>query len=117
MPNSTKATIKDHQIQFIDSLTAFTKEHRARHWEGEFGQFIETVLPADARRVTRSSHEYVWDMFQWYGQRESVREGVNSSGREKEYANKLFVHELFGIDKPLTRVVEYFKAASAGSDV
>src|SRR5215213_6508065 len=105
MPNSTKATIKDHQSQFIDSLTAFTKEHRARHWEGKFGQFIEAVLPVDPRRVARSSHEYVWDMFQWYGQREksqeAAREGGGRTDKKSEYANELFAHELFGIDKPL----------------
>lgn len=121
MPNSTKAATRDHQSQFIDSLNAFTKEHRARHWEGKFGQFIETVLPVDPRRVARSSHEYVWDMFQWYGQREksqeAAREGGERADKKNDYASELFAHELFGIDKPLSRVVEYFKAASAGSDV
>lgn len=117
-----KPTSKDHQMRFFDSLTAFTKEHRARHWEGDFAQFVETVLPADPRRVARSSHEYVWDMFQWYGQRErnnrtNNKESGEKTGKEGDNANELFLHELFGIDKPLSRVVEYFKAASAGSDV
>ena len=29
----------------------------------------------------------------------------------------MFKRELFGIDEPLSRVVDYFKAAAAGSDV
>src|SRR5215471_10867217 len=32
-------------------------------------------------------------------------------------ARELFKRELFGIDEPLSRVVDYFKAAAAGSDV
>ena len=30
---------------------------------------------------------------------------------------ELFKRELFGVDEPLARVVDYFKAAAAGSDV
>ena len=92
---------------FIHSLTAYTREHRARHWEGTFAEFLRDVLPQDPCRFARTSHEYIWDMLRWYGRK--------ANGGEN--ANALFIHELFGIDEPLNRVVEYFKAASAGSDV
>ena len=36
---------------------------------------------------------------------------------ENERARELFKRELFGSDEPLSRVVDYFKAAAAGSDV
>jgi len=36
---------------------------------------------------------------------------------ESSKARELFKRELFGIDEPLGRVVDYFKAAAAGSDV
>jgi len=120
MPQSTTTTSQEHQTRFIDSLTAFTKEHRARHWEGTFAEFLETIVPEDARGVSRSSHEYVWDMFQWYGRREVARmepDGNGASGSTRSLSSELFAHDLFGIEKPLARVVEYFKAASAGSDV
>lgn len=93
------------RTQFIDALTAFTKEHHARHWSGLFSEFLEEVLPQDPVRFTRSSHEYIWDMFRWY------------QAKEQDCENALFSHELFGIDKALHRVEDYFKAASAGSDV
>jgi len=95
--------------EFIEALTAFTKEHHARHWKGTFSEFLAEVLPGNAAAYTRSSHEYVWDMLRWYRAREN--------GDSEADANGLFHHELFGIDPALRRVEEYFKAASAGSDV
>ena len=100
---------KYSQNRFVDSLTAYTKDHRAQHWEGTFAEFLAEVLPTEPRQLTRSSHEYIWDMFRWYARKESEN--------DNELANQLFAHELFGIDAALNRVVEYFKAASAGSDV
>ncbi|MCZ6894138.1 MAG: serine protein kinase, partial [Gammaproteobacteria bacterium] len=56
------------------------------------------------------SHEHVWDMICWYRD--------NASGDDQETSDRsLFDHELFGIDRALQRIVEYFKAASAGADV
>ncbi|EQD29414.1 serine protein kinase, PrkA, partial [mine drainage metagenome] len=61
--------------------------------------------------LARSSHEYIWDMLRWHGQL------TRSEASESERARELFKRELFGIDEPLSRVVEYFKAAAGGSDV
>ena len=101
---------KSKASQFIESLTKFTQEHRARHWEGSFGQFLDEILPQQPKLYARTSHEYIWDMFRWYAERESKPNG-------NAMPTELFRHELFGIDQALDRVVEYFKAASAGSDV
>jgi serine protein kinase len=95
---------------FLDSLTAFTKEHRARHWEGPFEIFLREIVTRDPARVTRSSHQYLWDMLRW-------RQGDprEDEGESREF--RLFSHELYGMDEPLRRVVDYFKASSAGSEV
>lgn len=98
------------QLQFVDALNAFSRQHRAQHWEGSFGDFLTSILPADPARFARSSHEYVWDMLSWYG---TGCPGADSGKR----ARQLFKRELFGVDEPLARVVDYFKAAAAGSDV
>ncbi len=95
--------------RFIDSLTTYTQQHRAQHWEGSFAEFLEEILPHAPRQYTRTSHEYIWDMLRWYSRKEGA-EGANGNV-------ELFSHELYGIDPALARVVEYFKAASAGSDV
>ncbi len=97
--------------QFVDSLTSFTKEHRARQWEGTFAEFLDQVVSKQPEVVTRTSHQYIWDMLRWMQRKE--RE--NDEADDGEF--RLFSHELFGMDNALRRVVDYFKAASAGSEV
>ncbi|MGE3296690.1 MAG: hypothetical protein AB7I68_04990 [Porticoccaceae bacterium] len=95
--------------KFIESLSTFTREHQAKQWRGTFAEFVRDIVGPQSRRVTRSSHQYVWDMLLWMQHREQKEADDNHF--------RLFSHELFGIDKPLQRVVDYFKAASAGSEV
>src|SRR5687768_10145854 len=81
----------------IRALSDFTKQHRAAHWAGTFASFLESVFPADARAIARTSHQYIWDMMR------------------AEPA--LFQDELYGIDDTIERVSGYFKAAASGSEV
>jgi serine protein kinase len=94
---------------FIESLIAFARQHTAQHWSGTFKEFIEQIFPQEPRLHSRLSHEYAWDMLRWYAKKQG--------GSGKKSVTALFAHELFGIDAALARVAEYFKAASAGSDV
>src|SRR5215475_8309334 len=96
---------------FIESLSSFSRLHRAQRWEGSFGDFLANILPANPAALARSSHEYIWDMLRWHGRAGQPDAAENMRARE------LFKRELFGIDEPLARVVDYFKAAAAGSDV
>ncbi|MGE5525726.1 MAG: hypothetical protein ACM3SS_18570, partial [Rhodospirillaceae bacterium] len=52
---------------FVRNLVAYTQQHRAAHWSGTFGEFVEKILPANPRAIARSSHEYMWDMIRWQG--------------------------------------------------
>ncbi len=104
--NSTFDHERRHEL-FRKSLVDFSREHRAAHWSGNFAEFLDKVLPNDPRAIARSSHEYIWDMIRWGG-------GTDEEGR---FRCKLFEDELFGIDDALERLVDYFKAASAGSEV
>jgi serine protein kinase len=97
--------------EFLESLSSFSRLHRAQRWEGTFGDFLKTILPQRPAALARTSHQYIWDMLRWHGQ------GANPEATEAQKARDLFKRELFGIDDPLSRVVEYFKAAAAGSDV
>src|ERR1043165_2335813 len=94
----------------VEALSAYRRFHRAQHWSGTFGEFLRTIVPGNVRQLARTSHEYLWDMLNWYG-RNHTTQGEGVGGKE------LFKRELFGIDEPLGRVVDYFKAAAAGSDV
>ncbi|MGH8180782.1 MAG: serine protein kinase, partial [Steroidobacteraceae bacterium] len=96
---------------FIESLSSFSRLHRAQRWEGTFGEFLADILPANPVALARTSHEYIWDMLRWHGRTAQPDAAENVRARE------LFKRELFGIDEPLSRVVDYFKAAAAGSDV
>src|ERR1700733_7883373 len=96
---------------FLESLSSFSKLHRAQKWEGTFAEFLTTVVAPNPAATARSSHQYIWDMLRWHGH------GQEADGGDSDKARALFSRELFGIDEPLSRVVDYFKAAAAGSDV
>lgn len=95
--------------RFLESLSAFTREHQAKKWRGTFAEYLSEVVGKQPYLAARSSHQYVWDMLRWMQRRECEAAGDDGF--------RLFSHELFGIDKPLQQVVDYFKAASAGSEV
>src|SRR5580765_2605887 len=97
--------------EFIDTLSSFSRLHRAQRWEGTFADFLSQIVPANPVALARTSHEYIWDMLRWHG-----RAGQTDAA-ESMRARELFKRDLFGIDEPLPRAVDYFKAAAAGSDV
>jgi serine protein kinase len=80
-------------------------------WQGTFAEYFQDILPVNPYRLIRSSHQYVYDMLNWY------RDVRCTDGEEAGSPKDLFTQDLYGIDDALERVVEYFKAASAGSDV
>lgn len=92
---------------FMHSLLAFAKAHKAAHWLGTLDEFLDKVLPADPQGIVRTSHQYLWDMIRWT--RHDQCDGQLSTG--------LFADELFGMDESIERVVDYFRAAAAGSEV
>src|ERR1700726_478231 len=96
---------------FIDTLSSFSKLHRAQRWEGTFGEFLSNILPGHAVALARTSHEYIWDMLRCQGR--AAQPALPESVRARE----LFKRELLGTDEPLLGVVDYFMAAAAGSDV
>jgi serine protein kinase len=106
MMNEGNSTHSEQQASFYQSLVAFTKEHRATHWSGSFSEFLEKIVVANPQGVARNSHQYMWDMIRWT----RVDDPSKAHG-------KLFDEELFGIDESIERVVDYFKAAAAGSEV
>ena len=107
MTEQTDTSRTDQQQALIDSLIAFTKDHRAVYWSGTLSEFLERVMTADPRGAARTSHQYMWDMIRWMG----------CEDENGMFRCKLFDQELFGVDEAIGRVVDYFKAAAAGSEV
>jgi len=105
--NSPVAGVPQRHSDLLRSLSDFSKQHRAANWAGTFGQFLEAVFPHDARGIARSSHQYIWDMMRAEGYEDPA-------GRLR---CQLFEDELFGVDDTIERLVDYFKAAAAGSEV
>jgi serine protein kinase len=109
MTESTVLASNGTKSKFIESLGNYAQTHKARHWQGTFGEFLEDVLPHDPDGICRNSHQYIWDMLRW-------KAGRSANG-ERDSAISLFSSELYGVDDALQRVADYFKAASAGSEV
>ncbi|NHZ61452.1 serine protein kinase [Massilia sp. CCM 8694] len=108
IPGDEQATIlHDPHASFIESLGVFTRQHRAGHWSGSFAQFMEQVLSRTPQQVARSSHQYIWDMIR----------ATCTEGGDGHFRCRLFGEDLFGIDDAIDRVVDYFKAAAAGSEI
>ncbi len=110
-PHSSEGDQMDRAEEFLESLSSFSRLHRAQRWEGTFGDFVKVILPQSPAAVARTSHQYIWDMLRWHGQ------SASADASDTVKARELLKRELFGIDEPLSRVVEYFKASAAGSDV
>ena len=107
MMNTEKPVHPGQQETFLQSLVDFTQQHRAVYWSGMLSEFLEKVVPSDPQGVARSSHQYMWDMIRW----------TRSENENGNFRCKLFDEELFGVDEAIERVVDYFKAAAAGSEV
>ncbi len=109
MTESTVLSDDRTRSSFIDSLDSYARTHKARHWKGTFAEFLDTILPQNPEGVCRNSHQYIWDMLRWKAARAANGTPDSPIG--------LFSSELFGVDSALERVADYFKAASAGSEV
>ncbi len=107
MMNLGNSGSTEQQQSFLKSLVAFTKDHKASHWSGPVSEFLEKILPVDPKGAARTSHQYIWDMIRW----------TRAEDEDGNIKSKLFNDELFGIDESIERVVDYFKAAAAGSEV
>jgi serine protein kinase len=112
VPDSKLEISSKKSAGFIDDLGSFASSHKIAMWQGTFTEFLNDILPANPYRLARSSHQYIYDMLCWYRNVRSADE-AEASANPKD----LFTDDLFGIDDSLERVVEYFQAASAGSDV
>ena len=67
---------------FVDSLSAFSRLHRAQRWEGSFADFLTTIVPANPAALARTSHEYIWDMLRWHGRTAQPDAAESSRARE-----------------------------------
>lgn len=94
----------------MPTLLELIDEHQNAHhvtpWTGTFKEYLPMVILNP--NLTRSAHARLYQMIRSQGVE------IDAEGKE-HYA--FFENDLFGINEPIARVVEYFKAAAIGSDV
>ena len=90
----------------LEKIESHIQSHHLAPWEGTFRDYLPLLLQQPT--IAQRAHARLYSMIKSAGVQ------IDEAGKE-HYA--FFEQELFGIDEPLAKVVEYFKAASLGSDV
>src|SRR5581483_8551736 len=91
----------------FDRLDAHVKRSSAKSWEGTFREYFEKVL--EAPQIAQLAHSRVYNMVRSHG--------VETDEETGEETYKYFEKDLFGVEDSISKVLEYLKAASIGSDV
>src|SRR5215216_2309752 len=91
-------------------LEELRQEHAALAWEGSFRDYFELVTQNP--RLAELSHARINDMIHAAGV-----EKLNEGTRDEIARYRFFSGELFGIEEPIARIVEYFKSAAQRLEV
>ena len=93
-------------MNLVARLEQYRAEQHKLAWQGTFKEYFDLVIanPAPARL----SHARIYDML--------TQAGVETN-RVGEKSYKFFDEELFGIDRPLQQLVEYFASAARRLEV
>src|ERR671933_376400 len=91
-------------------LEHLRQEHAALVWGGSFRDYFELVTQNP--RLAELSHARINDMIHAAGV-----EKLNEGTRDEVARYNFFAAELFGIEEPLARIVEYFKSAAQRLEV
>jgi len=91
----------------MERLSQYRSEEERLRWEGTFADYYSLVKANP--RLARLAHGRVHDMV--------VAAGVESRGEHDPPLYNFFASELYGLDKPLQHVVEYFSSAAQRLEV
>jgi len=98
------------QFNISERLESLRREHEALQWEGSFRDYFELV--AQQPRIAQLSHARINDMVHAAGV-----EKLNEGARDEVTRYNFFASELYGIEEPIARIVEYFKSAAQRLEV
>jgi serine protein kinase len=93
-------------MDLVKRLEEFRDRERGLMWEGTFAQYFEIVTKKP--QVIRLSHERIYHMI--------MDAGVETT-RTGEPRYNFFSQEIFGIEKPLQQIVDYFNSAAQRLEV
>ena len=93
-------------MDLIRKLEEYRAQEQALAWEGTFADYFEIVKQQP--QVAQLSHARVFNMI--------MSEGVEV-GKRGETRYNFFNTEIFGLDRPLQQIVEYFNSAAQRLEV
>ncbi|HEV2912730.1 MAG TPA: PrkA family serine protein kinase [Pyrinomonadaceae bacterium] len=100
----------NHQFNISQRLEDLRRDREALRWEGSFRDYFELV--SQNPRLAQLSHARINDMIHAAG-----IEKLNEGTRDEIARYNFFAAELFGIEEPIARIVEYFKSAAQRLEV
>ncbi len=101
---------QEKRISLSELLEAHRRDRERLVWEGTFRDYFE--LATGNPRLSSLSHARICDMILAAGT-EKIAEGT----RDEVVKYNFFSEELFGIEEPIARIVEYFKSAAQRLEV
>src|SRR5579863_1274663 len=93
-------------MDLVKRLEEYRDRERDLQWEGTFAQYFE--IATKKPEVARLSHERIYHMI--------MDAGFDTTRNGDPYYN-FFSQEIFGIEKPLQQIVEYFHSAAQRLEV
>lgn len=93
-------------MDLVKRLEEYRDRERELMWEGTFAEYFEVVCKKP--EVARLSHERIYHMI--------LDSGVETT-RSGEPRYKFFSQEIFGIEKPLQQIVDYFHSSAQRLEV
>src|ERR1044071_1399343 len=99
-----------NKFNISERLENLRREREAIRWEGSVRDYFELV--SQSPRIAQLSHARINDMIHAGGV-----EKLNEGTRDEVSSYNFFAPELFGIEEPIARLVEYFKSAAQRLEV
>jgi serine protein kinase len=93
-------------MDLVKRLEEYRDRERSLTWEGTFAQYFE--IASKRTEVSRLSHERIYTMI--------MDAGVDTT-HTGDPRFKFFSQEIFGIEKPLQQIVDYFHSAAQRLEV
>jgi serine protein kinase len=100
----------ENKFNISDLLETHRREREMLAWEGTFRDYFEIVMQNPS--VSKLSHARICDMIKAAGV-----EKINEGSRDEIVRYNFFSDELFGIEGPISKIVEYFKSAGQRLEV
>ncbi|HEX7735156.1 MAG TPA: protein prkA [Ktedonobacteraceae bacterium] len=93
-------------MDLVKRLEEYRDREKGLQWEGTFAQYFE--IATKKPQVSRLSHERIYHMI--------MDAGIETT-RTGDPRYNFFTQEIFGIEKPLQQIVEYFHSAAQRLEV